>query len=112
MCICQPYRGYNTCYADLGGAPLLAPGLVPGCAGHEGLALVDEGEHAGHGLLHPRVTLPGHRALLGRGEHGQAQEAGQGSDQYCHDALSLLVTPVLFVSDWSDYVIMGPAMPR
>lgn len=76
----QPYGDYTTLYADLGGAPLLAPGLVPGCAGHEGLALVGEGEHTGQALLHPRVTPPGHRALLGRGEQGQAQEAGQGSD--------------------------------
>ena len=69
--------GYSDpCKPDLGGAPLLAPWLVPGCAGHEGLALVGEGEHAGHGLLHPRVTLPGHRAPLGRGDHGQTQEAG------------------------------------
>ena len=62
--------------SDLGGAPLLAPGLVPGCAGHEGLALVDEGEHAGHRLHLARVPLLGHRAFLGGGKLGQSQEAG------------------------------------
>ena len=50
--------GYSDpCKPDLGGAPLPAPGLVPGCAGHVGLALVGEGEHAGNPPLGSGVSI-------------------------------------------------------
>ena len=100
----------DACWSDLGGAPLLAPWLVPGCAGHEGLALVGEGEHAGHSLLHPRVTLPGHGALLGWSDQGQTQEAGHWSD---HHYVKLSPSwSRLHCLSLTGLIMMGLAMPQ